>query len=245
MAQSSYQPRTYRQRMSAEGLVGFRVIVKETDLHIQAGRDLSEEAEEAVVAAREMLERHIAAHPEFRDSLEPLSVPGPLPALLQAMYEAARRAGVGPMAAVAGAVAEYVGRELLKHSEEVIVENGGDIFLATKIERVVAVEAGKSPLSGKVGLRIPAGSVLGICTSSGTVGPSLSFGKADAALIIAEDAAFADAAASTLGNRVQTPADIEGALEHMRELPGILQALVVIEDKLGTWGQYELTRLAG
>ena len=244
MPAPSYQPRTYRQHMSAEGLVAFRVIVKETDLHIQAERNLTEEARAAVVTARELLERHIEVHHEFKTSLEPLNVPGPLPRLLQNMYNAAIHAGVGPMAAVAGAVAEHVGRELLKHSEEVIVENGGDIFLTTKGERVVAVDAGKSPLSGKVGLRIPAGSQLGICTSSGTVGPSLSFGKADAALIIAEDASFADAAASTLGNRVQTPEDIEGALEYMRELPGILQALVVIEDKLGTWGQFELTRLA-
>jgi ApbE superfamily uncharacterized protein (UPF0280 family) len=229
--------------MQAEGLVAFRVVVRETDLHIQAECDLSAEARAATERAREILERHIAAHPEFRASLKPLAVPGPMPPLLQRMYNAATAAGVGPMAAVAGAVAEFVGRELLRETGQVIVENGGDIFLKTDAERVIAVDAGRSPLSGKVGLRIPAGSTLGVCTSSATVGPSLSLGKADAALIVAEDAAFADAAASALGNRVGTAQDIEPALAFIRELPGVLHALIIIDDRLGTWGQFDLTKV--
>lgn len=243
MVGEHYEPRTYRRGMAAEGLVPFRVVVKETDLHIQAQRDLSEEARAEVLKVRELLERHIAVHPEFRSSLTPLDVPGPVPPLLQTMYDAARRAGVGPMASVAGAVAQHVGRALLGRSAEVIVENGGDIYMATLRPRVVAVHAGQSLLSGKVGLRIPEGSRLGIATSSASVGPSWSAGCADAALIIAEEAGFADAAASALGNRITQPGDIEDALAFIQEVPGVLQALVIVKDRLGAWGRFELVRL--
>jgi len=96
------------------------------------------------------------------------------------MYAAAEVAGVGPMAAVAGAVAEYVGRDLLQWGEQVIVENGGDVFLSSTVERLAAVHAGTSPFSGRVALAVPAGRTpVGVCTSSATVGHSLSFGRAD------------------------------------------------------------------
>jgi len=160
------------------------------------------------------------------------------------MVEAARACGVGPMAAVAGAVAEAVGRALLAENQQVIVENGGDIFLQTKTPRVAAIYAGASPLSGKVGVRISrVGQPLGVCTSSGTVGHSLSFGKADAAIVLAESAALADAAATALGNRVQTADDIDPALVWLRGIEGALGGAVVVGDKLGAWGEVELVRL--
>jgi len=126
----------------------------------------------------------------------------------------------------------------------VIVENGGDIFLQTKTPRVAAVYAGASPLSGKVGVRISrVGRPLGVCTSSGTVGHSLSFGRAEAAIVVAESAALADAAATALGNRVQTAEDIEPALVWLRGIKGVLGGAVVVGEKLGAWGEVELVKL--
>ena len=110
------------------------------------------------------------------------------------MIFAAQAAGVGPMAAVAGALAEQVGQRLLKSTSEVIIENGGDIFIGARQILTVGVYAGGSPLSLKLGLRIdPAKGIRGICTSSGTVGHSLSFGKADAVCVLSDSCALADA----------------------------------------------------
>jgi hypothetical protein len=85
---------------------------------------------------------------------------------------------------------------------------------------------------------------LGLCTSSGTVGPSLSFGKADAAIVLANSAALADAAASALGNRVQSAEDIQPALEYLQTIPGVLGGAAIIGEHLGAWGEVELVRVA-
>jgi hypothetical protein len=148
------------------------------------------------------------------------------------------------MAAVAGAFAEFVGRDLLKYSTEIIVENGGDIFLKTTKSRLVGVYAGEdSPLTGKVALKIePADTPLGICTSSGTVGHSLSFGKSDAVIVLSPSAALADAAATAIGNLVKTETDIQKALDYARGVTGLVGAAVIINDKMGVWGKINLIR---
>ncbi len=239
-----YQPRTYRKDGRSQDLVGFAVTAAETDLYVQAERDLTQAARQAVRQARQQVEGHIALRPEFATALQPLQSPENPPEVVRAMYQAAQRAGVGPMAAVAGAIAEFVGRRLLECSRQVIVENGGDIFLATGVARTVAIRAGDSLLSGRVGLVIPGGHQLGICTSSGTVGPSLSGGRAEAAVVVAGDTALADAAATALGNRVKSPEDCETAIQWVKELEGVQGAVVVCEATLATWGEFELQPLA-
>ena len=144
------------------------------------------------------------------------------------------------MAAVAGAVSEYVGRALSAFTSDVIIENGGDIFLCSGKERLVAVHAGSSPLSGLLAVAVKPQNGLGVCTSSGTVGHSFSFGKADAALIIAKDCALADAAATRFGNLIKTAVDIEPALDEIMSISGISGALAVIGDKMGVKGEVEL-----
>lgn len=147
------------------------------------------------------------------------------------------------MAAVAGAVAEYVGVRCADFtSGEVIVENGGDIFIC--IERrplISAIWAGKSPLSGRIGLRItPEATPLGICTSSGTVGHSRSFGTADAVTILSRSTALADAAATAVGNMVKTEMDIDAALEYMGGIKEIIGGVIIKGTRLGAWGGVEL-----
>jgi len=242
----TYEPRTYRTRMARPGLVGFRVVVQETDLWVLAVRDLSREVREVVLQERRQLEAYIATHPEFLTTLTPWPEDPFAPPVVQQMLDAARVAEVGPMAAVAGAIAAQVGRALESLSDEIIVENGGDIYLKVASPATVALFAGKSPLSQRVGLKIdPKLSPLGVCTSSGTVGHSLSFGRADAACILAPEAALADAVASGLGNRVQNAGDIAAALKWAAQVPEILGAVVIVGDKLGAWGRVELVSLAG
>jgi ApbE superfamily uncharacterized protein (UPF0280 family) len=221
--------------------VPFRVCVETTDLYLRADRVLSDPAREAVIAARTQLEEHIAAHPEFRSALTPLEAPaGPLPDLLAAMYTAGQVAGVGPMAAVAGAVAEFVGQALRTLSREVLVENGGDLYLDVTDEVVVGLFAGESPFSGRVALRIRAAdSPLAVCTSSGTVGPSLSYGMADAAVVVGRPTALADAVATALGNRIHSTDDLQTAAEWAVALPGIRGAVTVLGDRLAAAGAIE------
>jgi hypothetical protein len=217
---------------------------EETDLYIRADQDLSSRALEAVLHARGEIKGYIRRHPEFRSSLRPLPLDPEAPPIVQDMLCAAQALSVGPMAAVAGAIAEKVGNALRTFSPEVIVENGGDIFLATRREATVGVFAGRSPLSMRIGLRVPAGETpCGLCTSSGTVGPSLSFGKADAVTVWASSTALADAAATALANRVVAPEDIEPTLALAASTVGLKGVLVVLGDRIGVWGPMDLVRL--
>lgn len=242
MTQPTYEPRTYRTRMSREGLVPFRVAVKETDLMVLAARDFTVQVLEIVLQERQQLESYIAAHPDFQTALSPWPEDPFAPAVVREMIAAGADAGVGPMAAVAGTLAARVGQGLLALSPEVIVENGGDIYLKIIRPATIALFAGKSPLSHRVGLKIaPDLSPLGVCTSSGTVGHSLSFGRADAACVMAPNAALADAAATALGNRVADAGSIAAALEWAATIPGIFGAVVIVGEKLGAWGLVELT----
>jgi ApbE superfamily uncharacterized protein (UPF0280 family) len=235
-----YTERSYRRRVRSE-LVSFTVTVKETDLFISAESDLTAEATAAACDARRQIEEEIARDPEFARSLAPLPIRPDAGPLVREMLTAASAAGVGPMAAVAGAVAEHVGRALLAHSPQVIVENGGDLFIASAQSRTVSIFAGESPLSERVGLVVkPEQTPLGVCTSSGTVGPSLSLGRADAAVALACSAALADAAATALGNIVQSPDDLPRALERAQAIPNLLGAVIIIGDRMGAWGDVEL-----
>jgi ApbE superfamily uncharacterized protein (UPF0280 family) len=239
-----FGPRAYRSRMARPGLVGFRVAVQQTDLWVLAQQDFTALVRQTVVEERGHLEGYITRRPEFLDALTPWPEDPLAPPVAKEMIAAAAAAGVGPMAAVAGALAARVGRALTPLSQEVIVENGGDIFIKVERPATMALFAGASPLSQRVGLRIdPAMTPMGVCTSSGTVGHSLSFGRADAACVLAADPALADAAATALGNRVPDAANIAAALEWLAGLPDIIGAVVIVGDKLGAWGRVELTPL--
>ena len=237
MKQDGYQPRDYRRWVGGTGLVTFNVTVRETDLAISAAEDLERKARRIILKYRAQLEDYIAANPKFQSSLEPLTQPAHAPRIVTTMIEASRKAGVGPMAAVAGALAEEVGRELLAFSPEVIVENGGDIFLSVKHDRTIGLYAGDSPLTGRLGLEIKAAATpLGVCTSSGTVGHSLSFGKADAVVVVSKSTALADACATAIGNRVKKATDIDGALRFGQRIEGVDGIVIVIGKDLGAWG---------
>ena len=239
-----HQQRSYRTLLRDQDLVSFQVAVKETDLYIKARKDLQEKARESVIRYRYQMEQYIARHSEFLSSLTPLPLDPFASPIIREMMQAARQAGVGPMAAVAGAMAEFVGRDLLTESEEVVVENGGDIFLQSSREMRVAIFAGESPLNFRVGLRVPAANRgLGVCTSSATVGPSLSFGETDAVTVLSPSAAVADAAATAIGNTVLSPADLPQGLERAQMISGVTGVVIIIGKKLGAWGEVELLKI--
>ncbi|MBF0552830.1 MAG: UPF0280 family protein, partial [Deltaproteobacteria bacterium] len=163
------------------------------------------------------------------------------PPLVRSMIEAADQTGVGPMAAVAGAVAEFVGLEFAGRSPDLIIENGGDTFILSRKDLIVGIFAGESPLSHRLGIKIQADRTpLGVCTSSATVGHSLSLGRADAACVIASSPALADAAATALGNRIAGRNDVRTALDWALTIDGVQAALIIMGDQIGAKGDIEL-----
>jgi ApbE superfamily uncharacterized protein (UPF0280 family) len=238
-----YQPRTYRNWVKNKDLVTFNVIIEETDCYISANTNLYQKARNSILKYRAMLKKYISAHPLFLTTLEPFAAEPDAPHIVKAMAKAAEQASVGPMAAVAGAIAHFAGEELSRYSPDVIIENGGDVYLRSRKDRVVGIFAGKSPLSGKVGLEISGKDTpLGISTSSGTVGHSLSFGKADAVLVLAETAVLSDAVATAIGNLIMTAADITRGVEKAQGIRGVSGILIIKDEEMGLWGKFKLRR---
>jgi hypothetical protein len=242
MAKSNeYKKRSYRELTKDSDLVGQEIVVKETDLFVFAEKDIKSAAEEIVKKYRTEIEKYIKHRPEFMTSLEPISLDPEAADIIREMIRTTGLAGVGPMASVSGAISEFTGNELLEHSKEIIIENGGDIFIKSDKVRRVAVYAGDSPLSNKIFIKIkPEDTPVGICTSSGTVGHSLSFGKADACVIIAKSASLADAVATAACNRIKEKKDIALGLEFALSIKGVRGAVVILGKDLGSIGEVEL-----
>ena len=235
------EEKNYRSIINFSKFINFEVKIKETDIFIRARKDLMEEARESILKYRKDIEKYIALFPDFRSTLVPREVNKSAPKIVKNMAKAAMLAKVGPMAAIAGAISEFVGRELLKISQDIILENGGDIFIKSSSELSIAIFAGKSPLSLKLGLKIlPQDTPIGVCTSSGTVGPSLSYGKADAVTVIAKSVSLADAVATSIGNIIHTAQDIKKGLDFAQTIRGVMGVSIIIEDYLGTWGKVRL-----
>lgn len=240
--------RTYRPSLALDRdrFTVFQVAIKETDLCVAVSPqaytpDLPDAVSNLVWQQRRAIEAYCTRDPLFRTTLDSYLLEGPAPEPVLAMVRAGNAAGVGPMAAVAGVLAEIVGTALLKTSVEVIVENGGDIFIAVVKPATVGIFAGNSPLSGRLAIAIdPCCTPLGVCTSSGTVGPAFSRGRADAAVVLSPSAGLADAAATALGNRVSGPEDLEAALEFAQTIAGLAGALIVCEDRFAAWGEVTL-----
>jgi ApbE superfamily uncharacterized protein (UPF0280 family) len=238
-----YEQRFYRHWSADKDLVSFNVTVKETDLYIRAKRDLQPEARQLVIKERTAIEDYIHHHPGFAVAMEPYPIEDKAPGIVREMAEAAGKVGVGPMAAVAGAIAERVGKELLKLSPEVIVENGGDIFLKSRKKRLVGIYAGRSAFADQLALEVRASETpLGICTSSGTVGHSLSFGKADAVIVLSSCTALADAAATAIGNIIKEANDIPQGLEFAQKIDGLKGVAIIKDDKMVLWGKIKIAR---
>ena len=238
--------RTYRHQDFGSGMTAFEVVCQETDLMVRADRRLENETREKVLELRGQIESYIRRFPDFATTLVPWQNDDPAPAIVRKMIRAGKAAGVGPMAAVAGSVAGSVGRYLLTCSRRVVVENGGDIFLKTEGPAIAGLFAGNSPLNMKIGIRLEnTGDGIGLCTSSGTVGHSLSLGSADAVCVIALSCALADAAATSIGNRIRSARDIKPAISFGQSIEGVMGIVVVVGREIGAWGGVELVPLQG
>lgn len=238
--------RRYRERHSPHaGEVSFQVVVGETDLWVAAGGDLSREIAVVVAGLRGEIQAYTALFPDFRTSLVPISVLPESPEIVRRMAAGARLAGVGPFAAVAGTIAQMAAEYFKARSPEMLVENGGDIYIQGSRERIVGLLSDVNS-DTVLGLRL-AGSALpmSVCSSSASIGHSLSFGQGELATVLAPDGAFADAAATALCNMLQTPEDVPLAVDQAKAWArhGLKGVFVQCGQRLGMWGDFELVSL--
>ena len=248
-----YVKRTYRSSMGTRRFVSREIKYRESDLWVGIDRESAQTADfealqQAVTAGLKefhaLLKEYGSGRREFFTSLGPIAQDPAAAVALQRMLRCAARAGTGPMACVAGAAAEAAARIITEtvSLQELVVENGGDIYLQVREETVLSVFAGPSPLSGKIQVHIPPGTgTVGVCTSSATVGHSMSFGKADAVMVAAEDILLADACATALCNQVSVPADVDRVVEIMRGDREILSGVVILGDRAGLCGDWQIT----
>ncbi len=191
-----------------------------------------------IVRQRQILEDYIRRHPAFRASFEPVELLPEAPEVARRMAQAAHAVGVGPMAAVAGAMAQWAAEAGLKAgAAEAIVDNGGDIYLQAAEPVVVGLHAGMGKPANRLAFSLqPADTPVAICSSSGRMGHSTSLGQCDLATVVARDAALADAAATLAANLVRTVEDVDAALERIVAIDGIDGLVVVKDDRVGLAG---------
>ena len=245
MKSAKYQKRFYRDWVNTGDLHLMHIIARETYLQILTNKPVPKEfIEERIRQYRWDIENYISRDRRFLVSLKPVPVELTAPPIIKAMADAAKLANVGPMATVAGAIAESIGRDLLKAGyKDTIIENGGDIFLKSRKSRAIGIYAGKSKLWNKLRLKIkPKDMPLGVCTSSGTIGHSLSFGCADSVIIISKNTALADAVATATGNLVKTKKDLQKAIDFARAIKGISGVVIIIKNNMVSWGSVEFAR---
>ncbi|MDD5166258.1 MAG: UPF0280 family protein [Candidatus Omnitrophica bacterium] len=245
MKSNNYQRRFYRDWVGNKHVCSEYVVFKETDLQILTDRPVDKDfIKDRVGIYRREIENYIDKDRRFLTALKPIEVELNAPLIVSKMSKASRLANVGPMAAVAGAIAGFLGRDLLKKGyKNIIIENGGDIFLKTTKPCVIGIYSGRSKIWNKLGLKIKAKDTpLGIATSSATLGHSLSFGSADSVTILAQDASLADAVATAVCNRVKSKEDLSPALNFARSIKGVCGAVIILKNDLISWGRLEFVK---
>lgn len=214
--------------------------LKETIVMIAADdQSHIEAAKEAIRIHRAALETYILSDPYFQLTLEPYECPKDAPEVIRRMIKAGNTMGIGPMSAVAGTISALAVEAMVEAGARyAIVDNGGDIALINDRPVVVGIYAGQSPIKNLGLVFEPRDSITGVCTSAGMVGPSISFGMADAASVFSDDVSLADAAATALGNEVGIGKEsVEASFNAIKEIPGIKGALIIQGEYIGMWGQ--------
>lgn len=243
MKTTKYQKRFYRDWVKQRDLIKTRVSVQETDLEILTDKPVDKDfLIKRIRHYRKDIELYITRDQRFLTSLKPIPIEINAPPIVKEMAKQSKVCNVGPMAAVAGAIAGFLGRDLLKKGyKDVIIENGGDIFLKSTKSRNINVYSGRSKFSKRICIKIePKDAPIGIATSSGTIGHSLSFGCADSVVILAKNATLADSVATAAGNLAGSIKDLPKAVNFARSIKGVLGVLIILKGNLAAWGKIKI-----
>lgn len=196
-------------------------------------------AKESLKHQRSQLENFIVEHPNFQYTLKSFTVPDE-PLVAKLMAQAAEKANVGPMAAVAGVLADLAVKNMVTNGCEVaVVEDGGEISAVSNVPVDVAVAAGEEPLSKRFGFRLTEFPI-GLATSSGRFSHALSFGDAEAVTVFCRDSGLADAAATAVANVVKDEdfrEAIECGINVAKSIAGVQGVMILYKGNVGTWGR--------
>ena len=244
-----YEPRWYRQNIG-ERFNSFTYRFMETDIWV-AFDVFSKVSKDEILrfvdnkcrSLRKLLEDYFLISPEFEHSLKPLKVPATAPELIRKLADGSVKTDVGPMAGIAGAFAEEIGKacKIEFGFKEIMIENGGDNYLDVLTDIYVKLYAGEHPLSNKIKLIIEAkDSPLGLCASSGKFGHSKSFGKADLVSVACKNTILADQYATAFANKIHESNDINTVLLEASTIPEIIHIAIFMDDKFGVRGKLKL-----
>jgi len=224
-------------------LIKFRVKIADADVFIKTDSNkVASNALESIRRNRLEVEKYALKNPIFLKALSPIQINSDSPEVIKRMAYAAEFANVGPMAAVAGAISDLAVEKMIEHGAEIaIVENGGEISAISKREINIAINTGSPFFSENFGLRIsPKDTPIGIGTSSATVGPGFSLGDADAATVVADNAALGDAVSTSLCNEVKTKdlkTSIKKGLELVKRIEGVRGSIIIKDNIVGLAGK--------
>ncbi|MFH1504726.1 MAG: UPF0280 family protein [Candidatus Omnitrophota bacterium] len=235
-----YEERVYRSRIVSK--FKLEVSFKESDLLICSDKKISQDlAESILIKYYNQIKEYLKQNPAFLTSLSPFKEDKNAPEIVRKMIEASSITGIGPFSCVAGVIAQYTGIELLRFCDEIIVENGGDIFCKINEDKALGVYLGENFGVKNLTLKIRKKEYpFGIASSSSTIGHSLNFGKADLVTVIAKDAALADSFATSLSNKVKKKEDVDKILEEVKDISFIQGLFIAFEGNIFIWGDVEI-----
>ncbi|HEC70134.1 MAG TPA: UPF0280 family protein, partial [Candidatus Omnitrophica bacterium] len=230
-----YEERFYRKDF-AKDWFSYELTVEETDILVRSKNPLDRRfIYNSIKRYRQDIQDYINRFPEFKSSLSAFSLREPAPLIVKDMIEKTSFLDIGPMSAVAGAIAEYLGKALLKFSDELIVENGGDVFIKKKGEINLGLYAGEGNFINDLVLGLKNTSLyLGICSSSSFLGHSLSLGSADLVTVVSDSVVFSDALATKLANMVCKEDDVNSVIDYALTLVYKPQGILIVKrEKIG------------
>lgn len=240
MPSNEYEERYYRTYIAPENTTSFNITIFESDLQIYTDGQLQVALEDELKRIRKTIENYVVAFPEFKENLVPVQNNLNDPVIIKHMKEASKKLGVGPMATVAGAVAHYLGDKFYDQTKELIIENGGDLFVYSTEHKTILLHGGPEATVKNLSIKIDKSTLpIGVCTSSGKVGHSLSFGNCDVVTVLSKDTLVADAAATAFGNLLKNKSDINSVLKYSKTFKDITGVIVIVDDKMGAWGAFE------
>jgi ApbE superfamily uncharacterized protein (UPF0280 family) len=231
----------YRDFIQSKEKYAWRVTYRFSDLLINSNKNIKNKIEKPLREIYEILDFCIKKNLSFLKSLAPVSIRPYYPSIIKKMCRVCSTFNVGPMAAVAGTVNEYLASFLLKYCDNLIIENGGDLYIKSARDLTIGVYLKNPHFKNKVFIKINLkGKPYGLCSSSSTFGHSLSFGKCDLAVVFARSSMMADAAVTAVANSINRPDDILESINHYKEFSGIKGLLIIKDKKIGIWGNLEL-----
>jgi len=210
----------------------------ETILNIDCTVDLRKEVLKELIKQHTDLLSYINKDPVFFTSYDPIEISSDAPEIIRLMHDASTKFNVGPMATVAGTISELIGKRIQKDCDEFTIENGGDIFLSSSSDKTIQIKTSNRKFADKLSLNVSGDETpIGICSSSSSIGHSISFGRTELVVSISDSSSIADAAATYYANQIKTQSDLTETFEKASKNHLIRGFLVLVGDELGVYGK--------